>query len=116
MGSKLYVGGLPYSATEQQLSELFGAHGTVASARIIADKFTGQSRGFGFVEMSSDSEAKAAITVARKSRIPAIRIPPLPGNMAQCLTVLAPELGTGIPQKLPDCARASPLTSIASHL
>ena len=57
MGSKLYVGGLPYSATEQQLSEMFGAHGTVASARIIADKFTGQSRGFGFVEMSSDSEA-----------------------------------------------------------
>ena len=67
MGSKLYVGGLPYSATEQQLSELFGAHGTVASARIIADKFTGQSRGFGFVEMSSDSEAKAAITALNGS-------------------------------------------------
>ena len=49
MGSKLYVGGLPYSATEQQLSDLFGAHGTVASVRIITDKFTGQSRGFGFV-------------------------------------------------------------------
>jgi RNA recognition motif-containing protein len=62
MGSKLYVGGLPYSATEQQLNELFGAHGTVASVRIISDKFTGQSRGFGFVEMSSDAEAKAAIT------------------------------------------------------
>ncbi len=62
MGSKLYVGGLPYSATEQQLNDLFGAHGTVASARIIADKFTGQSRGFGFVEMSSDAEATAAIT------------------------------------------------------
>ena len=67
MGSKLYVGGLPYSATEQQLSDLFGAHGTVASARIIADKFTGQSRGFGFVEMSSDSEAKAAITALNGS-------------------------------------------------
>ena len=62
MGSKLYVGGLPYSATEQQLNEVFGAHGTVASAKIIADKFTGQPRGFGFVEMSSDAEAKAAIT------------------------------------------------------
>ena len=62
MGSKLYVGGLPYSATEQQLSETFGAHGTVASAKIISDKFTGQSRGFGFVEMSSDAEAQAAIT------------------------------------------------------
>jgi RNA recognition motif-containing protein len=67
MGSKLYVGGLPYSATEQQLSDLFAAHGTVASARIIADKFTGQSRGFGFVEMSSDSEAKAAITALNGS-------------------------------------------------
>ena len=67
MGSKLYVGGLTYSATEQQLSDLFAAHGTVASARIIADKFTGQSRGFGFVEMSSDSEAKAAITALNGS-------------------------------------------------
>jgi RNA recognition motif-containing protein len=62
MGSKLYVGGLPYSVTEQQLNETFGAHGTVASVKIIADKFTGQSRGFGFVEMSSDGEAQAAIT------------------------------------------------------
>ena len=67
MGSKLYVGGLPYSATEQQLSDLFGAHGTVASVRIITDKFTGQSRGFGFVEMSSDAEAKAAITALNGS-------------------------------------------------
>ncbi len=62
MGSKIYVGGLPYSTTEQQLSDLFAAHGAVTSSRIITDKFTGQSRGFGFVEMSSDAEAKAAIT------------------------------------------------------
>ncbi|HJR76935.1 MAG TPA: RNA-binding protein [Nitrospiraceae bacterium] len=61
MGSKIYVGGLPYSTTEQQLSDLFATHGAVASARIITDKFTGQSRGFGFVEMSSEDEAKAAI-------------------------------------------------------
>jgi RNA recognition motif-containing protein len=61
MGSKIYVGGLPYSATEQELSDLFGRHGSVASARIITDKFTGQSRGFGFVEMSSDGEAQAAV-------------------------------------------------------
>jgi RNA recognition motif-containing protein len=67
MGSKIYVGGLPYSATEQQLSDLFGAHGAVASARIITDKFTGQSRGFGFVEMSSDSEAQAAISALNGS-------------------------------------------------
>jgi len=61
MGSKIYVGGLPYSTTEQQLSDLFAVHGAVASSRIITDKFTGQSRGFGFVEMSSEDEAKAAI-------------------------------------------------------
>ncbi|TKS61040.1 MAG: RNA-binding protein [Nitrospira sp.] len=69
MGSKIYVGGLPYSATEQQLSDLFAAHGAVASARIITDKFTGQSRGFGFVEMSSDSEAQAAITALNGSEM-----------------------------------------------
>ena len=61
MGSKIYVGGLPYSATEQQLSDLFSPHGSVQSARVITDKFTGQSRGFGFVEMGSDEEAKKAI-------------------------------------------------------
>ncbi len=62
MGSKVYVGGLPYSTTDQQLNDLFAQHGAVASARIITDKFTGQSRGFGFVEMSSDSDAQKAIT------------------------------------------------------
>ena len=61
MGSKLYVGGLPYSVTEGRLQELFSAHGTVESANVISDKFTGQSRGFGFVEMSSSSEAQNAI-------------------------------------------------------
>jgi RNA recognition motif-containing protein len=61
MGSKIYVGGLPYSATEQQLSDLFKVHGSVESARVITDKFTGQSRGFGFVEMSTAEEAKTAI-------------------------------------------------------
>jgi RNA recognition motif-containing protein len=69
MGSKIYVGGLPYSATEQQLSDLFAAHGAVASARIITDKFTGQSRGFGCVEMSSDAEAQAAITALNGSEM-----------------------------------------------
>ena len=61
MGSKLYVGGLAYSVTEGRLQELFSAHGTVESANVIADKLTGQSRGFGFVEMSSNSEAQSAI-------------------------------------------------------
>ena len=61
MGNKLYVGGLPYSVTGARLEEVFSVHGTVESANVIADKFTGQSRGFGFVEMSSSSEAQKAI-------------------------------------------------------
>src|SRR5215475_1161427 len=61
MGQKLYVGGLPFSVTEEQLQELFSAHGTVESARVISDKYTGQSRGFGFVDMSSSAEAQEAI-------------------------------------------------------
>ena len=69
MGSKLYVGGLPYAATEAQLTTLFAAHGTVESARVIADKFTGQSRGFGFVEMSTPAEAQAAITALNGSQM-----------------------------------------------
>jgi RNA recognition motif-containing protein len=62
MGTKLYVGGLPYSVTGDRLQEIFSAHGTVESANVIADKFTGQSRGFGFVGMSSGSEAQQAIS------------------------------------------------------
>jgi RNA recognition motif-containing protein len=58
---KLYVGGLPYSTSDGQLSELFSAHGTVDSARVITDRMTGRSKGFGFVEMSSQSEAEQAI-------------------------------------------------------
>ncbi len=61
MGSKIYVGGLPYSVSEPQLNELFATHGTVESVRVMTDKFTGQSRGFGFVEMSTPQEAKSAI-------------------------------------------------------
>jgi RNA recognition motif-containing protein len=61
MGTKLYVGGLPYSITEGQLQEIFSAHGTVESANVISDKFTGKSRGFGFVEMGSSAEGQRAI-------------------------------------------------------
>jgi RNA recognition motif-containing protein len=61
MGTKIYVGGLPYATTDEQLQEIFSAHGTVESARVITDKFTGRSRGFGFVEMSSSGEAQRAI-------------------------------------------------------
>jgi RNA recognition motif-containing protein len=69
MGSKLYIGGLPYAATETQLNTLFAAHGTVESARVMSDKFTGQSRGFGFVEMSTPEEAQAAITALNGSQM-----------------------------------------------
>ncbi len=61
MGLKVYVGGLPFSATDSQLNDLFAPHGTVASAHVITDRTTGQGRGFGFVEMSTEQEAKAAI-------------------------------------------------------
>src|SRR6266516_437696 len=60
MGTKLYVGGLPYSTTEQQLQELFSQQGSVTSAKIITDRYTGQSRGFGFVEMATAEEAQIA--------------------------------------------------------
>ncbi|MEC4671215.1 MAG: RNA-binding protein [Nitrospirota bacterium] len=69
MGSKLYVGGLPYSATETQMEALFAEHGTVESTRVITDKFTGKSRGFGFVEMSSPSEAQAAIAAIHSTEM-----------------------------------------------
>lgn len=61
MGTKIYVGGLSYSTSEAELNDLFTPHGTVESAKVIMDRYTGQSRGFGFVEMSKAEEAKAAI-------------------------------------------------------
>ena len=62
MGSKLYVGNLPFSATESELRDLFTPFGNVAEVFIAMDKFSGRSRGFAFVTMGSDAEAKAAIT------------------------------------------------------
>ena len=60
MGRKLYVGNLPYSATEQSLREAFAASGTVDSVSVITDRDTGQSKGFAFIEMATDQEAQAA--------------------------------------------------------
>ena len=60
MGRKLYVGNLPYSATEQSLREAFSASGVVDSVNLITDRDTGQSKGFAFIEMASDKEAQAA--------------------------------------------------------
>ena len=61
MGKKLYVGNLPDSATEQDLADKFAAYGTVKSVKLITDRDTGRTRGFGFIEMASDAEAQAAI-------------------------------------------------------
>jgi len=62
MAKKLFVGSLPYSVTDQQLAELFAQAGTVESATVINDRMTGRSKGFGFVEMSSDEEANKAVS------------------------------------------------------
>jgi RNA recognition motif-containing protein len=69
VGTKLYVGSLPYSTTEQQLSELFSQYGSVTSAKVITDRYTGQSRGFGFVEMSTGEEAQKAIAALNGSAL-----------------------------------------------
>jgi len=61
MGKKLYVGNLSYNVDSSTLQQLFSAHGTVESAEVIADRDTGRSKGFGFVEMASEGEAQAAI-------------------------------------------------------
>src|SRR5688572_16161489 len=61
MGKRLYVGNLSYQVSSSELEQLFGQHGTVQSAEVVADRDTGRSKGFGFVEMSNDDEAQAAI-------------------------------------------------------
>ena len=61
MGKKLYVGNLPFNSTDESLQEIFGQAGSVQSAKIITDRDTGRSKGFGFVEMASDQEAADAI-------------------------------------------------------
>jgi RNA recognition motif-containing protein len=69
MSSKLYVGGLPYSTTSSELTDLFSVHGTVESVNVITDKFTGQSRGFGFVEMATKEEAEAAMNALNSTEL-----------------------------------------------
>lgn len=62
MGNKLYIGNLPYDVSEDELNSLFSQAGSVSSVKIISDRFTGKSRGFGFVEMGNDDDASKAIT------------------------------------------------------
>jgi RNA recognition motif-containing protein len=61
MAKRLFVGSLPYDVTQEELQEMFAGMGTVESATLITDKFSGRSKGFGFVEMSSDAESDKAI-------------------------------------------------------
>lgn len=67
MGKNLFVGNLSFTTTNESLSEAFAAFGTVTSARVVTDRDTGRSRGFGFVEMSTDSEAQEAISSMNES-------------------------------------------------
>jgi RNA recognition motif-containing protein len=66
---KLFVGGLPFSTTDDELKELFAAHGSVASATVVRDRDSGRSKGFGFVEYENDDEGKAAETALNGSEV-----------------------------------------------
>lgn len=69
MGKKLFVGGLPFETSNEELEKIFADIGTVESANVITDRMTGRSRGFGFVEMSSDEEATKAVDKLNGSKI-----------------------------------------------
>ena len=69
MDMNIYVGNLPYTATEDDLREIFAEHGEVATVNIIMDKFSGQSKGFGFVEMPDQAAAEAAIEALNESAV-----------------------------------------------
>jgi len=69
MGNKLYVGNLPYSFRDEDLQQSFAAHGSVASAKVMMERDTGRSKGFGFVEMGSDAEAQTAINAMNGQQI-----------------------------------------------
>ncbi|MCH7541511.1 RNA-binding protein [Patescibacteria group bacterium] len=69
MGKKLFVGGLPFETSNEELEKIFADIGTVESANVITDRMTGRSRGFGFVEMSSDEEATKAVEKLNGSKI-----------------------------------------------
>jgi RNA recognition motif-containing protein len=69
MGKRVFVGNLPFSATEDQLRELFSQHGEVVSAEIVKDKFTERSRGFAFVEMATEEAAAAAVAALNQHQL-----------------------------------------------
>ena len=84
MGKRVFVGNLPFSATEDQLRELFAQHGDVVTAEIVKDKFTERSRGFAFVEMATDEAASAAVSALNQYQMDGR---PLTVNEARARTV-----------------------------
>lgn len=93
MSTKLYVGGIPYTSTENTLKDAFSKAGTVNSASIIIDRMTGRSKGFGFVEMASDEEAQAAINMWNGQDFEGRK---LTVNVARPLEPRAPGMGGGM--------------------
>jgi len=69
VSKKLFVGSLPWGVNDQKLQETFEAHGKVVSAKVVTDRYTGRSRGFGFVEMENEDEANAAVTALHNSEL-----------------------------------------------
>lgn len=69
MATKLFVGSLPWAIRDEELKELFSQHGTVETASVVSDRATGRSRGFGFVEMSTEEEAQKAIEALHESEV-----------------------------------------------
>jgi nucleotide-binding universal stress UspA family protein len=90
MKTELYVGALPYSVSESQLQEIFLAHGTVESSRVIKGRFTGQSRGFGFVVMSSQAEAGKAIEALNDTQVQGRTIVVREARLQMIRKILAP--------------------------
>ena len=76
MGNKLYVGNLPYSVRDGDLNQAFSSYGSVTSAKVMMERDTGRSKGFGFVEMASDAEAQAAITGMHGKDMGGLRVYP----------------------------------------
>jgi len=86
MATKLYVGNLSYQMTDQELNDLFAEAGNVSSAQVVTDRYTGQSRGFGFVEMASEDEAQQAIAAINGRNV---------GNRALVVNESRPREGGG---------------------
>jgi cold-inducible RNA-binding protein len=92
MGNKLYVGNLPYTFRDEDLQEQFGAHGTVTSAKVMMDRDTGRSKGFGFVEMGDDAQAQTAINAMNGQQFGGR---PLTVNEAKPMEARPPRSGGG---------------------